>query len=196
MLLCSSDESNPVIKITDMGLSKLVDLGSVLRTYCGTPQYIAPEIVKGAGKEDSCYTMKVDVWSLGVILYILVSGTPPFSDDKPGVRVKLRDQILTANYTFYSNIFDPLSAELKDLITKCLKVEPEERISAEEILNHPWLQDQAIIRRAKALMATQTRQGKKRVITEVDNTSTDSNDGAGGKRVRNGGEFKTPGPVA
>ena len=108
--------------------------------------------------------------------------------------VKLIDQILTANYVFYDSLFSRLSEELKDLISKCLKVEPEERISAEDILKHPWLQDQDIIRRAKALMATQTRQGKKRVITEVDNSSTDSNDG--GKRQRNEGEFKTPGPVA
>ena len=47
ILLCSQDDQNPVIKITDMGLSKLVDLGSILKTMCGTPQYIAPEIIKG-----------------------------------------------------------------------------------------------------------------------------------------------------
>merc|ERR1712117_212561 len=82
ILLCSTDDKNPVIKVTDMGLSKLVDLGSILKTFCGTPQYIAPEVVQGAGKMDSGYSLKVDCWSLGVILYILVSGTPPFSEDR------------------------------------------------------------------------------------------------------------------
>ena len=74
VLLCSQDDSNPVIKITDMGLSKLVDLGTVLQTYCGTPQYMAPEVIMGAGQ----YSLKVDCWGLGVILFILLSGTPPF----------------------------------------------------------------------------------------------------------------------
>ena len=58
--------------MTDMGLSKLVDLGTVLKTFCGTPQYIAPEVVM-AGMLGN-YSLKVDCWSLGVILYILLSG--------------------------------------------------------------------------------------------------------------------------
>ena len=187
-MLCSSDESNPVIKITDMGLSKLVMLDSVLKTFCGTPQYIAPEILEGAGKLDSSYTMKVDVWSLGVILYILVSGTPPFSEDR-NTPLKLRDQILSANYVFYPSLFAKLSDNVKDLITKCLKLDPEDRISAKGILEHPWLQDEVVINKAKKIMSSQTR-GKKRLLDEVD-TSVDSVEG---KRVR--GEevemFKTP----
>lgn len=60
VLICSADDHNPVIKITDMGLSKLVDLGTVLKTFCGTPQYIAPEIVEGAGMPDiKTYSLKV-----------------------------------------------------------------------------------------------------------------------------------------
>ena len=84
ILLCSQDDENPVIKITDMGLSKLVDLGTVLKTFCGTPQYIAPEVIKGSGVfgGPKPYSLKVDCWGLGVILYILLSGTPPFSDER------------------------------------------------------------------------------------------------------------------
>ena len=96
VLLCSVDDTNPVIKITDMGLSKLVDLGTVLKTFCGTPQYIAPEIVASAGMTDAqSYSLKVDCWSMGVILYILVSGTPPFSDERQ-CGLPLRQQILQA----------------------------------------------------------------------------------------------------
>eukprot|EP00092_Neocalanus_flemingeri_P094274 GFUD01119867.1.p1 GENE.GFUD01119867.1~~GFUD01119867.1.p1 ORF type:complete len:515 (-),score=128.52 GFUD01119867.1:119-1663(-) len=166
VLLCTVDDSNPVVKITDMGLSKLVDLGTVLKTFCGTPQYIAPEVVTSAGLMDSSYTLKVDCWSLGVILYILLSGTPPFSEDRQ-CGLNLRAQILAANYQFYPQLFDTISSTAKDLIARLLKVSPEERISAEEILLHPWLQDTQIVRRATALMATQLR-GKKRLVEEIE----------------------------
>ena len=138
--MCSQDDNNPVIKITDMGLSKLVDLNTVMKTFCGTPQYIAPEIVLGAGRlESQPYSMKVDVWSLGVILYILVSGTPPFSEDRK-CGLELKQQILQAIYIYYPQLFDSITPQAKDLIDKCLKVDPNERISSDEILLHPWLQ--------------------------------------------------------
>ena len=166
VLLCTVDDANPIVKITDMGLSKLVDLGTVLKTFCGTPQYIAPEVVTSAGLQDNTYTLKVDRWSLGVILYILLSGTPPFSEDRK-CGLNLRAQITSANYQFYPQLFDTISGPAKDLITKLLKVSPDERISAEEIMKHPWLQDSQVIRRANALMATQLR-GRKRLVEEVD----------------------------
>ena len=73
MLLCWSDESLPIVKITDLGMSKLVDK-TRLKTFCGTAQYIALEVVQGARLPDSTYNLKVDCWSLGVILYIQLSG--------------------------------------------------------------------------------------------------------------------------
>lgn len=164
VLLCTVDDANPIVKITDMGLSKLVDLGTVLKTFCGTPQYIAPEVVTSAGMQDSTYTMKVDCWSMGVILYILLSGTPPFSEDRK-CGLNLRTQILQANYQFYPQLFDTISSQAKDLITKLLKASPDERISAEDILKHPWLQDSQVIRRANMLMATQVK-SKKRLVEE------------------------------
>jgi len=168
ILLCSVDDANPVVKITDMGLSKLVDLGTVLKTFCGTPQYIAPEVVTSISAfQNKTYTLKVDCWSLGVILYILLSGTPPFSEDRK-CGLNLREQILKANYQFYPQLFENISDPAKDLIKKLLKVSPEERLSAEEILLHPWLKDSQVIRRANALMATQLK-GKKRMVDEIDN---------------------------
>ena len=138
VLLCSVDDSNPIVKITDMGLSKLVN-GTVLKTFCGTPQYIAPEVVTSNGLTDSSYTLKVDCWSMGVILYILLSGTPPFSEDR-NCGLNLRAQILGANFVFYPELFNNVSSFAKDLITKLLKVNPVERMSADDILRHPWLQ--------------------------------------------------------
>ena len=67
VLLCTVDDSNPIVKITEMGLSKLVN-GTIIKTFCGTPQYIAPKVVTTNGLMDSSYTMKVECSSLGVIL--------------------------------------------------------------------------------------------------------------------------------
>lgn len=177
VLLCSLDDLRPVVKITDMGLSKLVDLGTVLRTYCGTPGYLAPEILLTYGLPNSAYDLKVDCWSLGVILYILLSGTPPFTENKPNCNLKLEDQILMANYVFYPQLFNVVSSEAKDLISRLLKVEPSERLSADQILSHPWLDDDLIREQAEALMAEQRRpspatltmlNGNKRPATPMD----------------------------
>jgi serine/threonine-protein kinase Chk2 len=159
----------PIVKITKIKpkpkkTSKLVDLLTRSKTFCGTPQYIAPEVVSNAGLPDSSYNLKVDCWSLGVILYILLSGTPPFSEDRK-CGLSLRAQILQANYQLYPALFDPLSAEAKDLIGCLLKASPEERLSADAILRHPWLQEPAMLRRAEALMDTQ-RRTRKRLLGE------------------------------
>jgi len=177
VLLCTTDETQPIVKITDMGLSKLVHLETRLKTFCGTPQYIAPEVVSSAGLPDSSYNVKVDCWSLGVILYILLSGTPPFSEDRT-CGLNLRAQILQANFQFYPSLFDSISAPAKDLIRKLLRTNPEERLSAEEILRHPWLQDTAMMKKADCLMDTQ-RKSKKRVLGEEEA-------GGGEKRARVG----------
>merc|ERR1712126_16670 len=81
-VLLSNDDSNPLIKISDMGLSKLVDHTTFLQTFCGTPQYLAPEVLISRVRGDGSYGFEVDMWSLGVILYILLCGCPPFSTER------------------------------------------------------------------------------------------------------------------
>jgi len=101
------------------------------------------------------------------ILYEMLSGTPPFSEDRR-VDMELRDQVLTANYEFYPGLFDDISEQAKDLIQKLLEVDPEERISSPQILQHCWLQDSEMMERARELVYNK---GRKRFAE----TSTDSN---------------------
>ena len=113
----------------------------------------------------------MDVWSLGVILYIPVSRTTPFrKDSKCGL--ELKQQILQANHIYYPQLFDSITLQAKVLTDKCLKVDQNERISSDEILLHPWLQDEVVLWKAKGLMATQTR-GRKRLLENVDEDTSD-----------------------
>lgn len=179
ILLCSVDDRNPLVKITDMGLSKLLVDQTRLKTFCGTPQYIAPEVLKQGelnGGEltfrERAYSVKVDCWGLGVVLYILLSGSPPFSEDRK-IGMKLREQILNANYVFYPKLFGNISEEAQDLIRKLLKVDPNERISSSEILQHSWLQGKIIEDKARELGLTYQAKARKRLAEEADMDSTE-----------------------
>ena len=118
------------IKICDFGVSKIVEKGDIMLEQCGTPAYIAPEILLNKGYEG----FAVDIWSAGVVLYAMLSGTVPFK----GNDIKeLHNSIITGNYQQIKGI----SKEASHLLNSILEVEPEKRISIESILNHPWLID-------------------------------------------------------
>jgi calcium/calmodulin-dependent protein kinase I len=102
-----------------------------LFTACGTPNYVAPEILYGVG-----YDSKVDCWSLGVILYVMLCGFPPFYDEDEEALYK---QIKSGSFEFPSPYWDSVSDVAKDLISKLLCINREKRLSAEEVLKHPWL---------------------------------------------------------
>ena len=123
-------ELDNTIKLCDFGVSKQIKKGQLLTDSCGTPAFIAPEILK-----DNPYDPYItDIWSSGVVLYIIVSGFFPFR----GINeAELRKNILGGKYP---ELFD-VSDNLKDLINKMLEINPEKRISLDEILNHPWLND-------------------------------------------------------
>jgi len=121
------------VKITDFGLAKYLghDASSgLMKTACGTPGYVAPEILKGMK-----YTESIDIWSLGVILFILLCGYPPFADEVSSV---LYLKIRQGSYTFESPWWDEVSREAKDLVSKMLTVKPENRITANQVLLDPW----------------------------------------------------------
>lgn len=122
------------IKIIDFGISVVVPPDEAITEAIGTPYYIAPEVWK------KHYNRECDVWACGVIMYILLSGTPPFngSNDK-----EMKEKILNGAFSLEGKAWDKISEGAKDLIRKMLTYNPNERITAEEALHHPWLEEEA-----------------------------------------------------
>eukprot|EP01039_Chlorochromonas_danica_P000764 gene764-829_t len=130
-ILYQSTEENSALKLADFGLATLLRPNQLMNVACGTPGYVAPEILKGIA-----YGKEVDMWSVGVILYILLCGFPPFYDDN---NKKLFAQIVNANYSFPDPYWTNISATAKDLVRKLLVVDPRQRLSALQVLAHPWM---------------------------------------------------------
>lgn len=152
-ILMIESSSTSLLKITDFGLSKNFDSIDVLETFVGTPVYMAPEVISLSGKlyDSHSYNEKSDCWSLGVVLYMLLSGVQPFRESSS---VGLQNIIMAGK-------FDPMkggrwaavSEVAKDLVRKLLVVDPNVRLGAEEILGHEWFQrDKLVVRRAEVLM--------------------------------------------
>jgi len=132
-LLLLGDGSDTV-KIADFGLSK--DFSEEkLSTSCGTPDYVAPEVLVG-----DPYDKSVDIWSIGVITYVLLCGFPPFYGDS---QKDLFENIMKGNYDFPDPEWKYVSDEAKDFIKKILVVNADDRATAEECLNHPWIKEYA-----------------------------------------------------
>ena len=133
ILITERDKNNyPRIKICDFGTSKMFEKGAVQRKLVGSSYYIAPEVLK------KHYDEKCDIWSCGVILYILLSGRPPFGgdDDK-----QIMDRVSTGKYDLQSSPFNKISKSCIDLIQKLLIMDPKKRINSQEALNHPWFKE-------------------------------------------------------
>lgn len=120
------------LKVGDFGLAQRVV--EPLFTVCGTPTYVAPEILTEVG-----YGLKIDVWAAGVILYILLCGFPPFVSANND-QEELFDDILSGQYSFPSPYWDDVSDLARDLISHMLQSNPDLRFSAEDVLDHPWLE--------------------------------------------------------
>ncbi|KAJ5073052.1 serine/threonine-protein kinase fhke-related [Anaeramoeba ignava] len=121
-----------IYKIVDFGLSKIITQKDKFNTFAGTLHFLAPEVIDnktGYGKE-------CDIWSCGVILYILLSGYMPFASDS---RFSLARQITRCELDFPDEIFEGVSVAARNLIRRCLTVDPKKRITAQQILEHPWI---------------------------------------------------------
>ncbi|EPE28956.1 Protein kinase-like (PK-like) [Glarea lozoyensis ATCC 20868] len=116
------------IKIIDFGLSNLFAPRSHLKTFCGSLYFAAPELLQA-----KAYTgPEVDVWSFGIVLYVLVCGKVPFDDQSmPALHAKIKKGLVD-----YPNW---LSVECKNLISRMLVTDPKQRASLQEIMNHPWM---------------------------------------------------------
>ena len=126
------------MKIADFGLAKIIGEESFTTTLCGTPSYVAPEILEQTNRRR--YTRAVDVWSLGVVLYICLCGFPPFSDElySPENPYTLSQQIKMGRFDYPSPYWDSVGDPALDLIDRMLTVDVEKRITIDECLEHPW----------------------------------------------------------
>ncbi|KAF9879250.1 hypothetical protein CkaCkLH20_03483 [Colletotrichum karsti] len=127
------------VKIADFGLAKIIGEESFTTTLCGTPSYVAPEIL--AEGRHRKYTKAVDIWSLGVVMYICLCGFPPFSDElySKDFPFTLSQQIKGGRFDYPSPYWDSVGDPALDLIDSMLVVDPERRFTIDQCLNHPWM---------------------------------------------------------
>ncbi|KAF6150963.1 hypothetical protein GIB67_026884, partial [Kingdonia uniflora] len=118
------------LKLADFGSAECFH-GGVMSGIVGTPYYVAPEVLSGRD-----YNEKIDVWSAGVILYIMLAGIPPFYGETP---VEIFESVLRANLRFPTRLFRDVSTSVKDLLRRMLCKDVSRRFSAEQVLRHPWI---------------------------------------------------------
>ncbi|XP_043934874.1 caM kinase-like vesicle-associated protein [Protopterus annectens] len=132
---------NSKIVISDFHLAKLEN--GLIKEPCGTPEYLAPEVV---GRQR--YGRPVDCWAIGVIMYILLSGNPPFYDETDDDDYENHDKnlfrkILAGDYEFDSPYWDDISEAAKDLVGRLMDVDQDQRITAQEAISHEWISGNA-----------------------------------------------------
>ncbi|XP_027783541.2 calcium/calmodulin-dependent protein kinase type IV [Marmota flaviventris] len=135
-LLYATPAPDAPLKIADFGLSKIVEHQVLMKTVCGTPGYCAPEILRGCA-----YGPEVDMWSVGIITYILLCGFEPFYDER-GDQFMFR-RILNCEYYFISPWWDEVSLNAKDLVRKLIILDPKKRLTTFQALQHPWVTGKA-----------------------------------------------------
>ncbi|KJE91895.1 CAMK/PKD protein kinase [Capsaspora owczarzaki ATCC 30864] len=149
-VLLMTKHSFPQTKLCDFGFAKIVGENSFMMSIVGTPAYVAPEVLED---DDTGYQRSVDLWSVGVILYVSLSGTFPFNEDE-----ELRDQIQNAQFMFPVPVWGHISPHAVNLIQSLLTVDPATRCTVDEALRHAWLQDNTLVGDIRDL---QTRLGER-----------------------------------
>ncbi|XP_049878116.1 serine/threonine-protein kinase D1 isoform X2 [Pectinophora gossypiella] len=132
-VLLSSDEALPQVKLCDFGFARIIGEKSFRRSVVGTPAYLAPEVLRNKG-----YNRSLDMWSVGVIIYVSLSGTFPFNEDED-----IGEQIQNAAFMYPPQPWRTISAEAIDLINNLLQVKQRKRLSVDKAFAHAWLQTRA-----------------------------------------------------
>lgn len=128
-----SPHEDTCIKLSDFGLAKVVDGETIAKTACGSPSYVAPEVLQ---RLPQGYNKAVDMWSVGVVTYAVCCGFAPFHHQHLPTQFNL---ILAGQYSFPSPFWDNKSPLAKDFISKLLLINPQERMTARQALQHEWL---------------------------------------------------------
>uniref|UniRef100_A0A8C4ZPH1 Serine/threonine-protein kinase n=1 Tax=Gadus morhua TaxID=8049 RepID=A0A8C4ZPH1_GADMO len=154
-VLLASAEPFPQVKLCDFGFARIIGEKSFRRSVVGTPAYLAPEVLRSKG-----YNRSLDMWSVGVIVYVSLSGTFPFNEDED-----INDQIQNAAFMYPPTPWKDISAEATDLINNLLQVKMRKRYSVDKSLSHPWLQD---YQTWLDLREFETRRGERYITHESD----------------------------
>ncbi|XP_053098067.1 serine/threonine-protein kinase D3 isoform X1 [Pangasianodon hypophthalmus] len=154
-VLLASAEPFPQVKLCDFGFARIIGEKSFRRSVVGTPAYLAPEVLRSKG-----YNRSLDMWSVGVIIYVSLSGTFPFNEDED-----INDQIQNAAFMYPPNPWKEISLEAIDLINNLLQVKMRKRFSVDKSLSHPWLQD---YQTWLDLREFETRRGERYITHESD----------------------------
>lgn len=132
-LLLRSKTDDTDIVLADFGFAQVTN-GRSLQQVCGTPDYVAPEVLNNHKYDSSC-----DIWSAGVIVFILLGGYPPFQAKDEHDRDALFSIIKKGKFRFHEKFWKDISAEAKSLVSDMLTVDVSKRPTAETLLKHPWL---------------------------------------------------------
>merc|ERR1711935_269885 len=123
------------VKIIDFGFSRRVHTPQSLTSRCGTPHYVAPEILKNIPHDESS-----DMWSVGVIVFLILVGYLPIMKD---TQSELFQEIRTGNWKFQEEDWEHISGEAREFVTRCLNVDPEQRWTVEEAIGSAWINAEA-----------------------------------------------------
>lgn len=133
VLVLNGDLDDPHVQINDFGYSQIIQEGKLGNEFIGTPDYSAPEIFTKVK-----YTKSIDMWSMGVVLYEMLSGQTPWPKTS---KKEFLISILLGKFCFDSPVWSSISEEAKDLIKQLICVNPKKRLTAKEAMNHPWFKD-------------------------------------------------------
>jgi calcium-dependent protein kinase len=131
-ILFENADPDSEIKLIDFGLSRKYNSKEKMHTILGTPYYVAPEVLKGD------YDEKCDIWSIGALSYIMLSGDPPYNGNSNN---EIFNKIMNSDLVFQKEKWKNISKEAKDFVRKCMLKTPEARFTAIKAIEHPWFQN-------------------------------------------------------